>query len=97
MQQVFAVLFVLLLLWGAVLFLRRKGIAAFSIPLVPRKQAPSIQQLDRMRLTPQHSIHLLEIEGRRLLLAVHNQGITILEQSSNKPGYGVLTGGDARQ
>ena len=97
MQQVFAVLFVLVLLWGAVLFLRRKGIAAFSTPLGPRKQARSIQQVDRMRLTPQHSIHLLEVEGRRLLIAVHSQGITVLDQSSNKPGYAALTGGDARQ
>ena len=93
MQQFFAVLIVLLALWGAVLFLRRKGMAVLKAPLLARKQAASIQQLDRMRLSPQHSIHLLQIEGRKLLIAVHGQGITVLENSDSRQGY--LAGGSA--
>jgi flagellar biogenesis protein FliO len=90
-QQFFAILFVLLALWGAVMFLKKKGIAVLSTPL--RKQTPFIQQLDRMRLTPQHSIHLLRVEERRLLIAVHPQGVTILEEGARQAGYAASKGG----
>lgn len=95
MQQAFAVLFVLLMLWGAVMFLRKRGIAVFNTP--SRKHASPIQQLDRMRLTPQHSLHLLRVSDvdygdRRLLIAVHPQGVTILEEGFRQSGYSVLRG-----
>jgi flagellar biogenesis protein FliO len=35
-----------------------------------------------MRLTPQHSIHLLSVEGRKLLVGVHPQGITVLTEAA---------------
>jgi flagellar biogenesis protein FliO len=88
-QQFFAVVFVLVSLWGAVWFLRKKGIAVFNRPL--RKQKPFIQQLDKMRLTPQHSIHLLLVEERRVLIAVHPQGVTVLEEGG-QPVYTTLKG-----
>ena len=91
MQQVFAVLFVLVSLWGAVLFLRKKGLAVMNTPL--RKQARFVQQLDRMRLTPQHSIHLLCVEDRKLLIAVHPQGVTVLEEAGRRTGYAGMKGG----
>ena len=90
MQQLFAVMFVLLSLWGAVLLLRKKGIARWNRPL--RRQEPYIQQLDRMRLTPQHSIHLLRVEERRLLIAVHPQGVTVLEDAARQPAYAARKG-----
>ena len=93
MQQFFAVLFVLLLLWGVVLFLRKKGVAILNRPL--RKQEPLIQQLDRMRLTPQHSIHLLRVEERRLIIAVHPQGVTVLEESARPSSFAAMIGGTA--
>ena len=93
MQQVLAVLFVLLSLWGAVLFLRKKGIAGLKRPL--RRDEPCIQQLDRIRLSPQHTIHLLKIEERRLLIAVHPQGVTVLEEGVHSRGYAALKGGAA--
>lgn len=95
MQQLFAVVFVLLLLWGAVLFLRKKRIAIWNAP--HRKQAAALEQLDRMRLTPQHSIHLLRVfdadrGDRRLLIAVHPQGVTVLEESLRQSGHAALKG-----
>ncbi len=82
MQQFLAVVFVLLSLWAALWFLRRKGVAVRGTPLLGRKQAHSIEHLDRMRLTPQHSIHLLRVEGRKILVAVHPQGITLLTEGA---------------
>ena len=83
MQQFFAVLFVLSSLCGAVLFLRKKGIA--DVNGTRRKQGSCLRQLERMRLTPQHSIHLLQVEDHRILIAVHPQGVTILEKDRRQP------------
>ena len=80
MQQFFAVMFVLLALWGAVAFLRKKGLAFSTGSLRPRKQV-LIEPLDKLRLTPHHSIHLLSVDGNRLLVAVHPQGVTLLRGS----------------
>jgi flagellar biogenesis protein FliO len=80
-QQFFAVMFVLLSLWGAVAFLRKKGLAFASGSLRPRKQA-LIEPLDKLRLTPHHSIHLLSVDGNKLLVAVHPQGVTLLRGSA---------------
>ena len=73
-------MFVLLSLWGAVAFLRKKGLAFSSGSMRPRKQA-LIEPLDKLRLTPNHSIHLLSVDGNRLLVAVHPQGVTLLRGS----------------
>lgn len=80
MEQFFAVMFVLLALWGAVAFLRKKGLAFSTGSLRPRKQA-LIEPLDKLRLTPHHSIHLLSVDGNKLLVAIHPQGVTLLRGS----------------
>lgn len=73
-------MFVLLALWGAVAFLRKKGLAFSTGSLRPRKQA-LIEPLDKLRLTPHHSIHLLSVDGNKLLVAIHPQGVTLLRGS----------------
>jgi flagellar biogenesis protein FliO len=82
MQQFLAVIFVLLSLWGAVWYFRKKGFAVRGAPVLGRKRAHSIEQVDRMRLTPQHSLHLLRVEGFKLLVGVHPQGITVLTEAA---------------
>jgi flagellar biogenesis protein FliO len=74
-------MFVLLSLWGVVAFLRKKGLAFSSGSLRPRKQAALIESLEKLRLTPHHSIHLLSVDGNRLLVAVHPQGVTLLRSN----------------
>ena len=86
MQQFLAVIFVLLSLWGAVWYFRKKGFTVRSAPLLGRKQTHPIQQVDRMRLTPHHSIHLLCVDGRKLLVGVHPQGITVLTETAQDHG-----------
>jgi flagellar biogenesis protein FliO len=81
-QQFLTVIFVLVSLWGAVWYFRRKGFAVRGAPLLGRKQKHLIEQVDRMRLTPQHSIYLLCVEGHKLLVGVHPQGITVLTAAS---------------
>ena len=93
MQQLLAVLFVLMALWGALVFLRKKGFTTTS--LRHRKEAHPIEQLDRMRLTPQHSIHLLRVNERSLLIAVHPHGITVLQDDERRSGRDVLLRGSS--
>ena len=45
----------------------------------------SLEALDRLTLTPQHSIHVIGVEGRRLMVAVHPQGCTLLANLSSHP------------
>ena len=96
MQEFFAVVFVLTLLCGAVVVLRKKGIAIANTPLLARKQPALIHQLDKMRLTPHHSILLLRVEDRKLLIAIHPQGVTLLDEGAQQtscPGFkGVAVG-----
>ncbi len=82
MQQFLAIAFVLILLLGAVWVLRKKGFA--SMPM--GRQTRAIEQLDRMRLTPQHSIYLLRIQDRLMLIAVHPRGMCRLDDAA--PGVG---------
>lgn len=84
MQQFLAVIFVLLSLWGAVWYFRRKGFAVRGAPLLGRKQTHPIEQVDRIRLTPQHSIHLLRVEGHQFLVGVHPHGITVLTEAARE-------------
>jgi flagellar biogenesis protein FliO len=83
-QQVFAVLFVLLALLGAVAFLRKKGFAVSGAALSVRRRETFIDQIDRMRLGPQHSIHLLRVDDRKLLIALHPHGVTVLRDGSGE-------------
>jgi len=80
MQSFLAAVFVLAALWAAVLFLRKKGFATTVIPM--KRRSRSIEQIDALRLTPQHTIHLVRANGRDILLAAHPRGVQILESST---------------
>jgi len=91
-QQFIAVFIVLVSLWGAVLFLKRKGFAVANAQRRIRKQPVFIEQLDRIRLTPQHSIHVLQVGEQRVVVAVHAQGVTVLSKTRKQTDQ-ALTGG----
>jgi flagellar biogenesis protein FliO len=76
--QFFAILFVLALLAAAIWLLRRKSLLQFNLP--GRGQSPrQINAVERLSLTPQHSVHLLRIGERGVLLSTHPAGCTLLE------------------
>jgi flagellar biogenesis protein FliO len=78
MQQAFSVVLVLALLGCTLWWLRRKGMAqlAFRTPAGKRK---SIQVIERLALTPHHSLHLVKVSGRMMLIAASPAGCSILE------------------
>ena len=76
MRQSLAIVFVLALLWTALWLVRRKGWAG----MMPRvKTAPRmIESRGKLALTARHSIHVVRIGDRDLILALHPDGVTFL-------------------
>lgn len=97
MQQLFGVILVLLALWGTVVFLKRNGFAIAGKGRAGRSRVILIEQLDRLRLTPNHSIHLLKVADTTILISLHQQGVTVLHrmQACGPATGSVLKGGRA--
>jgi len=81
MQQAIAVLFVLGLLGGALCWLRSRGVAQFGLklPMTGGRQK-SMRVIERLSLTPQHTVHLVEMSGRTVLIATSPAGCTLLDR-----------------
>ena len=79
MQQALSVVLVLGLLGGVLWWLRRKGMAQFAFKTPGSGKSRSIQVLERMSLTPQHSLHLVRVADRTLLIAASPAGCSILD------------------
>jgi flagellar biosynthetic protein FliO len=77
-QQMAAVGLVLLLLGASLWVLRRRGIAGISLAGRPAKRR--LECLERMPLGPQHTLHLVRVDGRELLVAASPSGCTLLER-----------------
>ena len=75
-RQVMAVGGVLVLLAVSLWWLRRKGVARFGAR-GPRARA--LQSVERIPLGPQHSLHLVRLAGRGMLVGVSPAGCALLE------------------
>jgi len=82
-RQLLGVGCVLALLVALVWLQRKKGGLIGSLPGTGRNK--TLELLERMRLTPHHSVHLLRVGERTFLLGVHNSGFTVLAED-RKPG-----------
>jgi flagellar biogenesis protein FliO len=80
MPQALAVLLVLALLGGTLWWLRRKGVAQFALNRAAAGKRKSIQVVERLALTPQHSLHLVKLEDRTMLIAASPGGCSILSE-----------------
>ena len=82
LQEIAAVAAVLGLLGSVLWFLRRRGIAGvFPSGLLPLRR-PSRRRLEcveRLALGPQHSIHLIRLGGRGLLVTSSPSGCALME------------------
>lgn len=78
-QQALAVVLVLGLLGGTLWWLRRKGMAQFGFKTPGGGKRKSIQVIERTALTPQHSLHLVKVADRTVLIAASPAGCSILE------------------
>lgn len=96
-QQILAALFVLVLLAASLWLLRRKGIARLNLALPKRfSGAKQMQIVERVSLTAHHSLHLIRIRDRTLLIGLSPSGCNRIASFRNatcdqKPGTDALS------
>ena len=78
-QQALSVFLVLALLGGTLWWLRRRGFATFAIKGPGAGRVRSMKVIERMNLTPQHSLHLVRVGDRTVLIAASPAGCSIVE------------------
>ena len=82
MQQFLAVIAVFGMLGAALWWLRRRGLATVGLPvgLAKRRQSgAALQAVERVGLTPTHSVHLVRAGDRAILLACSQAGCQVVE------------------
>ena len=80
-EQLLAVTAVLGLLCGSLWILKRKGWARAGLRRPARSGQPRLEVVDRLALTPQHSLHLIRLADRTLLVGLSPQGCNLLESA----------------
>jgi len=75
-RQVLAVSAVLLLLVASLWWLRSKGLTRYASR---GSRTHALQAVERLMLGPQHSLHLVRLAGRGLLVGTSPAGCMVLE------------------
>lgn len=91
LQQMLAVLAVFGFLGGALWWLRQRGFARFAVPSV-KKSSSVLSQVERLPLSATHSLHLVRMADRAILLASWPGGCQAIESSP----WNELNRGDVR-
>ncbi len=89
-EQILAALFVLALLVATLWLLRRKGIATMN--LIPKRfgTAKRMQIVERVSLTAHHSLHLIRVQNRTILVGVSPSGCNRLASFRESSSTGDL-------
>jgi flagellar biogenesis protein FliO len=80
-RQSLAITFVFALLWAALWFLRKRGNIRIGFPKA-RAATAVLESRAKLNLGPQHSIHVIRIGERDMVVAVHPAGVTLLSRPS---------------
>ena len=78
-QQVLAVLLVFALLAGLLFLLRRKGLVHFATTSRNGGRRRQMESVERLALTPHHSLHLVRVADRVILLSLSPAGCQVIE------------------
>jgi flagellar biogenesis protein FliO len=78
-RQILAVCFVFALLACMVWWLRGRSKVTLRLPKLS-KRARRIEVLERLALTPQHSLHLVSLCGKQMVIAAHSSGVSVVER-----------------
>ncbi len=84
-QQFAIVLAVLGLLCGSLWLLRQKGWARTGLRRKREDGQPRLEIVDRLSLTPHHSLHLVRMADRTLLIGLSPSACSLLESSPVTP------------
>jgi flagellar biogenesis protein FliO len=86
LQQILSILLVLGLLTATLVLLRRRGLAQFSVPFVRASSRPKeMQVLERIGLSPQHSLHLVQVRSSVILIGLSPSGCNRIATFGNEP------------
>ena len=77
-RQSFGITLVFLLLWGGLALLKSRRIGNVGLRFALSDQRRRLEVIERLSLTPQHSIQLVRVNNHLLALGLHNSGITVL-------------------
>ncbi len=77
-EQLLAIVGVMLLLAGLLWFLRGRGAVSFRA-LGRARSTRKLEVIERLSLTPHHSVHLVRAGSRQLLIGVSPSGCVLLE------------------
>lgn len=73
------------LLAGALAWLRRRGLLRMAgNGLHLRRRPRRLEMLDRLALTPQHSLHLVRLGNRTILLGRSPSGLALLDTAEGR-------------
>jgi flagellar biogenesis protein FliO len=84
--QALAVLAVLITLGASLYVLRSRGVVRFALQAKLGSGTRRLQSLERLPLTAQHSLHLVKVSGRELLIAVSPSGCSVLDSAARGTG-----------
>jgi flagellar biosynthetic protein FliO len=82
LPQMGGVALVLALLGATLWWLRNRGVAQFAA--VRNKAGKRMEVVERLSLVPQHSLHLVRLADRALVVAVSPSGCRLLESAEWK-------------
>ena len=91
-NQRLAITFVFGLLWGALWLLRKKG-ASGSVLTKRRSERGLLESVAKLSLSGQHSVHVVRVGDRELVLGVYGSGVTLLADLDRGENRGRSVGG----
>jgi len=81
-RQISAIALVFALLGLTVWSLRRKGMLRLGVASRSKRGLQGLEIVGRLALSPHHSLQLVRVADRVLLIALHATGCTLLESRS---------------
>lgn len=85
-QQAVIVMGVLAAFGIALYVLRNRGVVTFGVKGMGGADSRKLQAIERLPLTAQHSLHLVKVSGRVMLIAVSPGGCSVLDGTSWNTG-----------
>jgi flagellar biogenesis protein FliO len=86
-EQMLAVALVAALLAGSLAWLRRRGLLRVAGSGLRLRRPRRLEMLDRLSLTPQHSLHLVRLGNRTLLLGRSPSGLALLDTAEGRSDH----------
>lgn len=80
-EQILAASGVIVLLAATLWWLRRRGFVQLAGRGPGGRSPRQLEQIDRLLLGPQHSLHLVRVAGRAVLVGRSPAGLALLENS----------------